>query len=1244
MLESLKGKVTQELETGQRAAIAKALSAHFTTRQLVTTGAEGLAARLVDFVIDGENADALRELAASQSRAAIGFDHYAASRGPENLAALVKLLPQDPSLYVRLASVYEAGSHAMYTTQASPMPGLWAGHRWLCLFLAELFNAAPKNTKILPASFVEAMVVAKEEDPSILVRGAMIVEDQQGKNQLSRWLPPPYNYFRPLIGFPEAAARYPGVVRQALHQTDAGARAYALTALSALEIPIAPYIEEIAALAVSGSKEVRETAAPIVLGALAEFRPLLERHAAAGSSDERHHAVHLLGRSGGEETRAFLQARLAAEKSAKVVDAIKELLAEAKPAHGSGAPSAGGEFSFKPVAEVPVIAPLGEQVRADLRACIDEFERQSAEAFARNKFAQTRGRTRVPVSADTADKLFEALQNFVVKEGMTWQFIVAPIWGGPSLVLQRFAAHPQFQLIHLVRWCLLVAGRSQVVQNDPWAQRFLIRDAYLTYQKARKQPIDLRELAAVFKTLGVDDRIIGERLLRESRLFPAPFQRDDPEAIWPYFAERLELLDEVMGSKQLVHERAVIFHRQNDYRQNGFAILKLFPRIPTRFAAALWDMALGSSNTERLAAQDCLDRQPDKEAKIVAALASRQQDARLAAAEWLAKLKYTGAIPALRAALAKEKSEPVKDELIRALETLGVSLEQLLDLDQLDREAENGLKKGIPGDLDWFPFARLPAVRWSESGKPVRPEIVHWFLVQGFKLHNAEANPTLRRYCSLFQKSDRERLGKFVLEAWIAQDSKPKHTPEQAASMAERAAVQTAAFAKQHPQYFPEFDQQRAYQNVLNRLLVEPEGSQIGTKGILALAGACCGGDAAPTVHRYVKQWYGYRSAQCKALLQVLAWVEHPSATQVILAVANRFRTKGIQEEALRLCQMLAERKGWTLDELADRTIPTCGFDEEGVMELDFGSRTFVARLSEDLIINLSNQSGKEIASLPDPNQSDDAEKAAHSKSLLSAARKELKSVLALQKDRLYEALCTQRPWRLDEWDTYLRKHPLVGRYCQRLVWAAYDGERVTASFRPLADGTLTNHQDDEVQLEPAVTIRLAHEQTLLPDDRGAWLRHLDDYKVEPLFQQFGKQTFWLTPELKEETAITEFMGYIVMAFSLRNRLTRLGYLRGAAQDGGWFFEYRKSFTGLGLDAVIEFSGNGLPEQNRKVALQRLYFARQKPDDGSGRREEVPLAELPPVLVAECWNDLRTAAAEGTGFAEDWEKQTEMSR
>jgi hypothetical protein len=735
----------------------------------------------------------------------------------------------------------------------------------------------------------------------------------------------------------------------------------------------------------------------------------------------------------------------------------------------------------------------------------------------------------------------------------------------------------------------------------------------------------------------LDEGAIGRTVLQRNDYMISVFPEAEPEKGWPYFAERTYLLEEALGL-----QRSDELYMDHSQRQNALRILKLFPHLPPSLVHPIWELALGSSKTDCYPAQECLANFPNKEQKILAALESRQTDARIAAAQWLADLGYKDAVPALRKALAKEKSDVVKDELIKSLEWLGVPLEELLDIDKLDQEAEKGLKKGMPKDLDWFPFSQLPTVVWADSEKPVPTTLIQWFILQGYKLKTAEASPSLRRYCSLFKTEDRQRLGRFIMESWIAEDTKPKYTADQAAAEAQRIARDTAVFAKQYPQYYPDFSEERVYQTHFNMLIEEPVGSQTSTKGILAVAGACCGGDAAPIVHRFVKHWYGRRPSQCKALLQVLAWIDHPSATQVILSVANRFRTKGIQEEAVRLCQLLSERKGWTMDELSDRTIPTAGLDEAGTMELDYGARKFTATLSEEMAIVLTNQNGKVIASLPDGNQSDDPEKVKQAKAALSNARKELKSVLTMQRDRLYEALCTQRTWRFGDWDMYLRQHPIVGRYCQRLVWVAYDNDDAVTSFRPLADGTLTNNQDDEVSLSAETLIRLGHDETLDEDDRTAWLQHFSDYEVEPLIQQFGKQRFTLSDEMKDSTEIKDFLGHIVKAFSLRNRLTRLGYTRGPAEDGGWFSTYRKTFMLLGVEAIIEFTGNGLPEENRTVALQRLYFTRKMDHAMSGISRELPLGELPRVLLTECWNDIRMAAAEGPGFAADWEKQTEV--
>src|SRR5262249_7663108 len=207
--------------------------------------------------------------------------------------------------------------------------------------------------------------------------------------------------------------------------------------------------------------------------------------------------------------------------------------------------------------------------------------------------------------------------------------------------------------------------------------------------------------------------------------------------------------------------------------------------------------------------------------------------------------------------------------------------------------------------------------------------------------------------------------------------------------------------------------------------LRQPKGSAVGSKGMLAVAAACAAERAAAPVARYIKEWYGTRAAQGKALVAMLAWIDHPSATQVMLAIGNRFRTTSIQEEATRQAEALADRKGWTLAELADRTVPTAGFDESGELELSYGARTFKARLLPDFKIELFNPEGKKIASLPEPRQDDEEELAKTSRKSLSAARKEIKSIVDLQTDRLYEALCTGRDWSYPDWNAYLNGHPV---------------------------------------------------------------------------------------------------------------------------------------------------------------------------------------------------------------------------
>ena len=74
----------------------------------------------------------------------------------------------------------------------------------------------------------------------------------------------------------------------------------------------------------------------------------------------------------------------------------------------------------------------------------------------------------------------------------------------------------------------------------------------------------------------------------------------------------------------------------------------------------------------------------------------------------------------------------------------------------------------------------------------------------------------------------------------------------------------------------------------------------------------------------------------------------------------------------------------------------------------------------------------------------------------------------------------------------------------------------------------------------------------------------------------------------------------------------------------------------MGVRVSIEFSGNTLPEENVAAALKTLSFENSRSRSWSDNA--LPLASVPPVLLAEAYADYLAIAQACTGFDADWEK------
>lgn len=959
-----------------------------------------------------------------------------------------------------------------------------------------------------------------------------------------------------------------------------------------------------------------------------------------GQGEARAQAATLLARLQGDAAQAPLSTALTRESSKAVQQAIRAALSSL-----GAAATAVADLPEPPPLPEWHDAPLGidalDELLATRAALLEELRREAEAETARNRTERKQenyynGRLTRYEKLDE-ERLRQAVRALNgetdAMPALSDPDVIMTIHGGDGLTnadVERFTSRTDFGLMQVLRWELTLQRRKAHYRDDNiWFSHNL--QEWIDFYGPER--VDLRQLSEAAAQCGADPDLFARTCLRPRWLHDQlPQAVLPPERVWPCLAQFPELIDAALA--QAGEEFDL---------ENTLSALATFPALPARWVPRLLEIAFGDSKPLRLDAQGVLGKVPDIGARVAEELTSSKQELRIEAARWLARIGYRQAIPALYAALDKEARETVSAELMTALEQLGEDLAPRLAPALLLAQAGKGLKGKPPAGLAWFPFDAVPACRWAASGDGVEPDIIRWWIILAAKLKDPSGNALLRRYLGLLDAASRATLGRFVLTQFIAGDIRHPSMEEALEYAAQHAPAEyqyNQQAARDYPDYYAErgeLTQEQVFEGLKRAKLAEYRGNALGEKGILALSCAMPGHEMVDAIRRYMREHY-LRRAQIEALLEAAAMSDERPAIQLLLATARRWRTWSIQQRARELVERVAERNGWSQDQLADRTMPTGGMDETGRMTFDYGAREFTVLLDAKLKPVLHDAAGKVLAALPAPRQNDPPESIKEGKALFTACKKEVKQVLDLQGVRLYDAMCTGRSWPLAEWDEYLRRHPLAGRLAQRLAWTVLDaGGAVRAVFRPTEDGSLIDAADDEVDLDalaatiPEARIGLAHAVLVDAGAARAWLAHFKDYKVAPLFDQFGRPVP-LLPDLDAGT-IDDRLGWMSDTYTLRAAFTRLGYVRAAPDEGTLFTEYTRDFMGAGLQVQIAFSGNTMPEDKHPAALKTLSFVR--PTARSG----VPLGQVPPVLLAEAYNDYHALAAACTGFDPDWQRK-----
>ncbi len=554
-----------------------------------------------------------------------------------------------------------------------------------------------------------------------------------------------------------------------------------------------------------------------------------------------------------------------------------------------------------------------------------------------------------------------------------------------------------------------------------------------------------------------------------------------------------------------------------------------------------------SSKRVREIARLQLIKHPDKDFYVKLYLAEKKAAVREIVIDLLRGIEGEG--EAYAQLLAKEKSASLKARLQALHDTLGKPAEYA----HAALAAHADAKK--VNRLSWLPLDRLPELR-GQDGHKLDDGIRLYVLTESVDFAS-EPNPRLAEVAAY---ADAASLAAFTAEAlriWIDAGAPPKE------------------------------------------------------KWILPLASRFGSREAVDLLGRQIKDWAdNSRGAIAADAVRALAFMEDTAALMTIdrlgRTIKNR-QVKGAAEEAL---QLAAENQGLTKEQLADRLVTELGFDERGELALSYGERSFTVKVSADLQLSaVSGETGKTVKSLPAPGQKDDAALAAQSKARFAQLKKDLKTMVGLQSQRLEESLSKRRLWSASEWSDLFVGNVVMRRFAVGLIWGVYAGsgegtgeERRTdasieTTFRYMEDGTFNTVDEDEYELPEQARIGLVHPLELDQDTLEAWKTQLEDYEIVQPFNQLNRSVYLPEEDELQQRVYTRLPGGDYSPTGFPKALEKYGWVKGRALDGGFYNELFKEYGGL--IAQLTFSGTSISyyEGMEDVTLEQLEFFPNKGDD-----------------------------------------------
>lgn len=619
--------------------------------------------------------------------------------------------------------------------------------------------------------------------------------------------------------------------------------------------------------------------------------------------------------------------------------------------------------------------------------------------------------------------------------------------------------------------------------------------------------------------------------------------------------------------------------------ESSALFLKLLkPWKPERFTDDLWTLLSHKSKRVRdaaagvVAGMNALDM--DRLEKL---LDSKKADSRDSAVTILGKLGTETTINLLENRLEKESNEDIRDKIFLLLEKSREERGITITLSDIRKQYERAKSKVDKFSPKWLDFEKLPPL-FTGKNELLEPELVRYLLYRQSRCKEIRADIEAKPLYRMIDWNTCGEFGLFVLKSFL-------------------------------------------------------QSGEIDASDRWALTVGALFGDEriVPILVKQVQVWAdSSRGKMSEYAVQALALQGNGAALMAVNTMIIRYRAKYkfIGATAAAAFETVAESRGITVDQLADDVVPWLGFEPGKAKKYSFDGKDFEFRIGTDfklLIFDL--QKNRKIASLP---KSAPEEIVADFKEI----RDSLKEIVKGQLLRMENLLVSQYRWESESWKSLYLHHPILRPFTVRLLWGIYDRNLLEKTFRGLEDGTLSDIEDNPIQIPNGVKIGIVHPLELNIDAKNDWISHFIDYEIAPPFPQLERSVVFPKESELELKTIESWKGTEINALTFKGRIDRLGWRRGPVEDAGYVSGYCKQFPESGVDAFLgteNFYISGSARDDT-INLGSLCFVRgdsvkfgsyvyDAPDTVSGNDERImKVKDVPPIVYSEVIANLHSIA------------------